>query len=130
MIWNIWPFKIIFCLNLTSFGTLNHDCVIKTIEVLSFLPLINNSVTTGLSFLLLIISAIISLKTINTLRFIVGVSESGKTTVLLNLINNQPDIDKIYLYAKDPYEAKYQYLIKKRERVGLDHFNDTKQMHY
>ena len=30
------------------------------------------------------------------------------------LINNQPDIDKIYLYAKDPYEAKYQYLIKKR----------------
>ena len=44
--------------------------------------------------------------------------------VLLNLINNQPDIDKIYLYAKDPYETKYQYLIKKREKVGLDHFDD------
>ena len=44
----------------------------------------------------------------------------------MNLINNQPDIDKIYLYAKDPYEAKYQYLINKREKVGLDHFNDPK----
>ena len=35
-----------------------------------------------------------------------------ETNVLLNLIDNQPDIDKIYLYAKDPYEAKYQYLTK------------------
>ena len=42
----------------------------------------------------------------------------------MNLINNQLDIDKIYLYAKDPYEDKYQYLIKKREKVGLDHFKD------
>ena len=38
---------------------------------------------------------------------IVGGSGSGKTNALFNLINNQPDIDKIYLYAKDPYEAKY-----------------------
>ena len=37
----------------------------------------------------------------------IGGSGSGKTNVLLNLIENQPDIDKIYLYAKDPYEAKY-----------------------
>ena len=44
----------------------------------------------------------------------------------MNLINNQPDIDKIYLYANDPYEAKYQYLINKREKVGLDHFDDPK----
>ena len=44
----------------------------------------------------------------------------------MNLINNQPDIDKIYLYAKDPYEKKYQYLINKREKVGLDHFDDPK----
>ena len=57
---------------------------------------------------------------------IVDGSGSGKTNVLLNLINNQPDIDKIYLYAKDPYEAKYQYLINKREKVGLDHFKDPK----
>ena len=57
---------------------------------------------------------------------IIGSSGSGKTDALLNLINNQPDIDKIYLYAKDPYEAKYQYLIKKRENVGLDHFDDLK----
>ena len=40
----------------------------------------------------------------------------------MNLINNQPDIDKIYLYAKDRYEAKYKHLINKREKVGLDQF--------
>ena len=57
---------------------------------------------------------------------IIGGSGSGKTNVLLNLIENQPDIDKIYLYAKDPYEAKYQYLINKREGVSIDHFNDPK----
>ena len=36
------------------------------------------------------------------------------------------DIDKIYLYAKDQYEAKYQFLINKRESPGLKHFNDPK----
>ena len=56
----------------------------------------------------------------------VGGSGSGKTNALLNLINNQPDIDKIYLYEKDPYEAKYQYLINKREKVGLNHYDDPK----
>ena len=58
--------------------------------------------------------------------FIIGGSGSGKTNALHNLLSNQPDIDKIYLHAKDPYEAKYQHLIKKREKVGLDHFNDSK----
>ena len=53
-------------------------------------------------------------------------SGSGKTKTLLNLIENQRDIDKIYLYDKDPYEAKYQYLINKREGVGMNHFNDPK----
>ena len=57
---------------------------------------------------------------------IIGGSGSGKTNSLFNLINQQPDIDKIYLYAKDPYEAKYQFLIKKREDVGTKHFNDSK----
>ena len=57
---------------------------------------------------------------------IIGGSGSGKTNVLLNWIENQPDIDKIYLYAKDSHEAKYQYLINKREGVGIDHFNDLK----
>ena len=57
---------------------------------------------------------------------IAGDSGSGKTNALLNLINNQPDIDKIHLYAKDPSEAKCQYLINKREKVGLDHFDDPK----
>ena len=57
---------------------------------------------------------------------IIGGSGSGKTSALLNLINNHPDIDKIYLYAKDPYEAKYQFLINKRESTGLKHLNDPK----
>ena len=51
---------------------------------------------------------------------------SEKINALLNLIKNQPDTDKIYLYAKDPYEAKYQFLISKRESAGLNHFNDPK----
>ena len=42
---------------------------------------------------------------------IIGGSGSGKTNLLLNLIENQPDI---YLYAENPYESKYQYLINKR----------------
>ena len=57
---------------------------------------------------------------------IIGGSGSEKTNALLNLINNQPDIDKTYLYAKDSYEAKYQFLINKREITGLKHFNDPK----
>ena len=57
---------------------------------------------------------------------IIGSSGSGKTNVLLNLIENQRDIDKISLYAKDPYEAKYQYLIKVREKIGIDHHNDPR----
>ena len=57
---------------------------------------------------------------------IAGGSGSGKTNALLNLINNQPDIDKIYLYAKDLYDAKYQYLINKREKVGLNHYDNPK----
>ena len=57
---------------------------------------------------------------------IIGGSGSGKTNALLNSINNQPDIDKIYLYAKDPYEAKYQYLINKREKVGQDNLDAHK----
>ena len=57
---------------------------------------------------------------------IIGGSGSGKTNVLLNLIERKPDIDKIYLYAKDPYEAKHQYLINKREGVDMNHFKDLK----
>ena len=57
---------------------------------------------------------------------IIGGSGSGKTDLLPNLIENQPDIDKLYLYAKNPYESKYQHLINKRESVGINHFNDPK----
>ena len=55
---------------------------------------------------------------------IIGGSGSEKTNALLNLINEQNDIDKIYLYAKDLSEAKYEYLIKKREDAGIKHLND------
>ena len=44
----------------------------------------------------------------------------------MNLINNQPGIDKTYLYAEDTHEAKYQYLSNKRARVGLNHYDDPK----
>ena len=54
---------------------------------------------------------------------IIGGSGSGKTNALLNSINNQPDIDKIYLYVKEnPYEPKHQFLINKRESSGLKQF--------
>ena len=55
---------------------------------------------------------------------IIGGSGSGKTNTLLNLINEQKDIDKIYLYAKDLSEPKYEFLIKKREDVGIKYCND------
>ena len=42
------------------------------------------------------------------------------------MIEIQPDIEKIYLYAKDPYESKDQHLINKRESVGINHFKDPK----
>ena len=58
---------------------------------------------------------------------IIGPSESGKTNVLLNLIqkqNNNNPIGKIYLYAKDSSEPKYQFLIEKRENAGIKNYND------
>ena len=50
---------------------------------------------------------------------IIGPSGSGKTNSLLHLINNLHPIDKIYLYAKDIHEPKYEYLINKREQAGI-----------
>ena len=53
-----------------------------------------------------------------------GPSGSGKTNTLLHLINNLHPIDKIYLYAKDIHEPKYEYLINKREQAGIKNLND------
>ena len=50
---------------------------------------------------------------------ITGGSGSGKTNALLNLIKEQSIFDKIYLYAQDPYEPKYHFLINKREITGF-----------
>ena len=55
---------------------------------------------------------------------IIGGSGSGKTNTLINLIKEQDDIDKIYLYAKDLSKLKYEFLIKKRENKGTKHLND------
>ena len=57
-------------------------------------------------------------------------SKTGKRNALLNLINNQPGeiqkIFKLYFYAKDPYEVKYQFFISKRQSTELKDFNDPK----
>ena len=58
-------------------------------------------------------------------RLIIGPSGSGKTNYLLNSVQKDNNrIDKIYLYAKDLEEPKYQLLIKKREQVGIKNLKD------
>ena len=57
---------------------------------------------------------------------IIGGSGSGKTNTLLNLINDQEDIDKFYLYAKNLSKPKYEFLIKNRENAGIKHVNNSK----
>ena len=54
----------------------------------------------------------------------IGPSRSSKTNTLLHLINNLHPIDKMYLYAKDIHEPKYEYLINKREQAGIKNLND------
>ena len=54
---------------------------------------------------------------------IIGGSGLGKTNALLNLINEQGDIDKIYLYAKDLNKPKYKYLIKNHKNTAINHLN-------
>ena len=55
---------------------------------------------------------------------IIGPSGSGKTNTLLHLISNLHPIDKIYLYAKNLHEPKYEYLINKKEQAGIKNLND------
>ena len=58
---------------------------------------------------------------------IIGPSGSGKTNTLLHLINNlnkTTPVDKIYLYAKDLAEPKYDFLINNRKNAGIKHFNN------
>ena len=56
---------------------------------------------------------------------IIGCSGSRKANTLLNLINEQKDVDKIDLYAKDLSKHKYEYLIKNRGKTGIKHWNDS-----
>ena len=55
---------------------------------------------------------------------IIGSSGSRKLKVLLNLIKEQDDMDKVYLHAKDLSEPKYDFLIKSRKDVGIKYCND------
>ena len=54
----------------------------------------------------------------------IGGSGSGKINTLPNLINEQNDIDKMYLYAWDLNKPKYKILIRKREDAEMKHLND------
>ena len=56
---------------------------------------------------------------------IIGGSGSGKTNASLDLIKEQKDIDKTYMYAKDLSEPKFEFLIKKRKNAGIRHLNDS-----
>ena len=57
----------------------------------------------------------------------IGDSGLGKTNVLLHLIKHQqPDIDKIYLYVKNPSKSKYQLLMNGREKVGNENLKNPK----
>ena len=62
----------------------------------------------------------LSIQNINNWRFSIWENK------FINLINQLPDIDKIYLYAKNPYEEKYQFLINKKESTVLRPVNNSK----
>ena len=64
------------------------------------------------------------MKNCHTFLIILTESGSGKTNALIKLINEQRDIDKIYLYTRDLSKPKYQFLIKKRKDAGIRHLND------
>ena len=55
---------------------------------------------------------------------IINGSGSRKTHALLHLIKEQDDSDKIYFYARDLSECKYEFLITKCEDAGTKHFSD------
>ena len=57
---------------------------------------------------------------------IIGGSGSGKINAFISLINEQNNIDKVYLYAKDLNESKYEYLINELEGVGIKHVKEFK----
>ena len=60
-----------------------------------------------------------SIQNINNRRFRIW-----KNNCITKFNRKQPGIDKIYLYAKNPYECKYQYFINKRDGAGINHFRD------
>ena len=63
----------------------------------------------------------------NSYRILIAESSrSGKVNAILGQINYEPNINKICLYSKDPYENKYQFLINKRESTGLKHLKSSK----
>ena len=61
---------------------------------------------------------------------IIGDSGSGKINVLLNLIKQQQDIDRIYLYTKDPFKSTYRLLINGRKKVDSKEFKISKNIYW
>ena len=59
---------------------------------------------------------------------IIGGSRSRKTNALLNLINHEPHVDKIFLYAKDPYQAKYQKVLIEFDDMIADMLSNKKNL--
>ena len=58
----------------------------------------------------------------------IGFSGSGKTNVLFNFMKHQrSDIDKIYIYVKDPIEPMYQLLFNGREKIGVENLKNPKE---
>ena len=59
---------------------------------------------------------------------IIGGSRSRKTNALLNLINHEPHVDKIFLYAKDPYQTKYQKVLIEFNDMIADMLSNKKNL--
>ena len=52
--------------------------------------------------------------------------QTGHESLIIHIEYHKPDTDKIHLYAKDPYKARYQVLINKQESTSLKHMNGSK----
>ena len=60
---------------------------------------------------------------------IIGGSGTGKTNILLNLIHNQPDSDKIYIYTKDTFDNKFQLISDNHYQTGIKNCKDAEAIH-
>ena len=104
LLFGIFAIKKWVILSLTSFGTLNYDCVIKVIEIYNFLPLITNSVTIKFNFFQLIISSIISSKTITSFIWILFIN------IFVNIVHIIWILDDSFRIVKMIYAYFFMYV--------------------